>query len=73
MRQAHEKMGVTAAEFDAQVEVLVASLNHFDVPPAEQDELLGLLAPMRADIIEVESGETGTPLPDAFVPPPPAA
>jgi len=72
MRQAHAQMGVTAAEFDAQVEVLVVSLNHFDVPPAEQDELLGLLAPMRGDIVEVESEATGTPLPDAFEPPPAA-
>jgi len=68
MKQAHAHMGVTAAEFDAQVEVLVASLSHFDVPQAEQDELLGMLAPMRADIVEVESQETGTALPDAFQP-----
>jgi len=40
MKQAHTDMAVTAAEFDAQVEILVASLNHFDVPQAEQDELL---------------------------------
>jgi len=73
MRLAHTNMGVTAAEFDAQVEVLVASLNHFDVPSAEQDELLALLAPMRDDIVEVESRATGTPLPDAFEPAPPLA
>ena len=63
-------MAVTAAEFDAQVEILVASLNHFDVPQAEQDELLALLAPMRDDIVEVESQETRTPLPDAYKPAP---
>ncbi len=68
MKQAHAHMGVTAAEFDAQVEVLIASLNHFDVLQAEQDELLGMLAPMRADIVEVESRETGTALPDAYQP-----
>jgi len=70
MEQAHTDMGVTAAEFDAQVEILAASLNHFDVPQAEQDELLALLAPMRNDIVEVESQETGTPLPDAYRPAP---
>ncbi len=32
MKQAHTDMAVTAAEFDAQVEVLAASLNHFNVP-----------------------------------------
>lgn len=71
MKQAHTDMGVTAAEFDAQVEVLGASLDHFNVSQAEQDELLGLLAPMRDDIVEVESQETGTPLPAAFQPAPP--
>ncbi len=70
MKQAHTDMAVTAAEFDAQVEILAASLNHFDVPQAEQDELLALLAPMRNDIVEVESQETGTPLPDAYRPAP---
>jgi hemoglobin len=68
MRHAHANMGVTAAEFDAQVEVLVATLEHFDVPSAEQEELLALLAQMRRDIVEVESQATGTPLPDAFEP-----
>ncbi len=71
MKEAHTEMGVTAAEFDAQVEILVASLNHFSVPQAEQDELLALLAPMRGDIVEVESDETGTPLPDAYTQAPP--
>jgi hemoglobin len=45
-------------------------LNHFDVPQAEQDELLALLAPMRDEIVEVESQKTGTPLPDAYKPAP---
>ncbi len=66
MREAHAGMGVTAAEFDAQVELVVAALDNFNVPKAEQDELLALLAPMRADIVEVESAETGTPLPDTY-------
>jgi hemoglobin len=63
MRETHDGMQVTAGEFDALVEDLVATLDHFDVPKAEQDELLGLLGPMREDIVEVESPETGTPLP----------
>jgi hemoglobin len=63
MREAHKGMGVTAGEFDALVEDLVATLDEFDVPKPEQEELLTLLAPMRTDIVEVESPETGTPLP----------
>ena len=66
MKETHTGMGVTAGEFDALVEDLVATLNEFDVPKAEQDELLGLLAPMRGEIVEVESPETGTPLPDSY-------
>jgi hemoglobin len=66
MRQTHDGMGVTAGEFDALVEDLVLTLGEFDVPRAEQEELLGLLAPMRDDIVEVESPETGTPLPRTY-------
>jgi hemoglobin len=68
MKTVHKDMGVTNAEFDALVEDLVATLDEFDVPKAEQDELLALLAPMRADIVEIESPETGTPLPAGYQP-----
>jgi hemoglobin len=66
MRETHAGMGVTAGEFDALVEDLVATLDQFDVPKAEQEELLGLLGPMRSDIVEVESPETAIPLPDSY-------
>ncbi|MBA2497691.1 MAG: group 1 truncated hemoglobin [Acidimicrobiia bacterium] len=71
MAEAHAGMSVTAAEFAAQVDALVASLAHFDVPQAEQDELITLLAPMRDDIVEVESQETGTALPASYQNAPP--
>jgi hemoglobin len=71
MRQAHTNMGVTSGEFDAFMEDLVATLNDFNVGKAEQDELLNNLRPMRADIVEVESPQVGTPLPSGFVPAPP--
>ena len=44
----------------------MATLDEFDVPKAEQEELLGLLGPMRGDIVEVESPETRTPLPESY-------
>jgi hemoglobin len=66
MRPTHDGMAVTAGEFDALVEDLVLTLGEFDVPRAEQQELLGLIAPMRGDIVEVESPETGTPLPRTY-------
>ena len=70
MRETHDGMGVTAGEFDALVEDLVATLDEFNVAKAEQDELLGLLAPMRGDIVEIESPETGLPLPPSYQPAP---
>ena len=73
MRTTHDGMRVTAGEFDALVEDLVATLDAFSVPDAEKNELLGALAPMRADIVEVESPDTGTALPDAYRNAPPLA
>jgi hemoglobin len=70
MKETHDGMGVTVGEFEALVEDLVATLNQFNVPKPEQDELLGLLGPMRGDIVEVESPETGTPLPATYQPAP---
>jgi hemoglobin len=66
MRETHDGMQVTAGEFDALVEDLVATLNSFGVPEKAQGELLGILGPLRGDIVEVESSATGTPLPDSY-------
>jgi hemoglobin len=71
MTQAHTNMGVTNGEFDAFMEDLVATLDDFKVGKAEQDELLGLLHPLRGEIVEVDSSQVGTPLPSTFVPAPP--
>lgn len=66
MKQTHDGMGVTGGEFEALVEDLVTTLDHFSVPAAEQQELLSILGSLRGDIVEVESPETGTPLPDTY-------
>jgi hemoglobin len=66
MKTTHTNMGVTEGEFNALVEDLVATLNKFNVADAEQKELLGLLGPMKSDIVEVNSAETGTALPKKF-------
>ena len=71
MKETHAGMGVTAGEFDALVADLVASLDHLDVPKEDQRERLGLLAPMRGEIVEIESPETGKPLPETYQPAPP--
>jgi hemoglobin len=66
MKEAHAGMGVTSGEFEALVEDLVASLNHFKVGKREQDEILGVLGPLRGDIVEVDSSQVGTPLPATY-------
>jgi hemoglobin len=73
MRTTHDGMAVTAGEFDALVGDLVETLDRFGVGEAEKSELLGALAPMRSDIVEVESSETGTPLPAGYQNAPPLA
>ena len=52
MKTAHAGMGIGNAEFNALVEDLTKSLNKFKVAKAEQDQLLGVLGPMRAQIVE---------------------
>ncbi len=49
----HKGMGIKNAEFSAIVEDLIAALNTFKVPETEQKELLGLLGPMKPDIVEM--------------------
>jgi hemoglobin len=71
MKETHAGMGVTAGELDALVADLVAALDHLDVPKEDQGELLGLLAPMRTEIVEIESPETGKPLSETYQPAPP--
>lgn len=70
MKEAHAGMKVTKGEFNALVDDLVSTLKQFNVPGAEQDELLAILGPLKADIVEVDSSQVGTPLPDGFQPAP---
>jgi hemoglobin len=64
-------MAVTAGEFDVVMQHLGATLDEFNVRKTDQDELVALIMPMRGDIVEVESPETGTPLPDSYQVAPP--
>jgi len=70
MTEAHHNMAVTNGEFQAFVEDVVAVLSEFKVGAAEQDELLNILAPLKKEIVEVESDQTGTALPSEFTPGP---
>ena len=71
MLETHAGMKVTAGEFDVVMQHLKTTLDELNVPKTEQDELVDLLMPMRDDIVEVESPETGTPLPDSYQAAPP--
>jgi hemoglobin len=71
MRTTHDGMQVTAGEFEVVMQHLEAALDELNVPRTEHDELTGLLRPMREDIVEVESPETGMPLPDSYQAAPP--
>jgi hemoglobin len=51
MKTAHTGMKVKDADFNAMVEDLVASLDHFKVPEKEKTELLGALGGMKGDIV----------------------
>lgn len=51
MKAAHKGMHITDKHWDALVEDLVKALNKFKVPKGEQNELLGLLGPMKPDIV----------------------
>jgi len=53
MKTMHTGMRISNADFSALVEDLVVALNTFKVPETEQKELLGLLGPMKPDIVEV--------------------
>jgi hemoglobin len=71
MKETHTGMGVTTGEFDALVGDLVATLDRFSVPAAEQQELLGMLGPMKSDIVEIDTPDTGASLPEVYEPAPP--
>ena len=53
MKESHAGMGITDTEFNALVEDLKKSLAKFNVPQAEQDELIGALATMHDDIVGI--------------------
>lgn len=53
MRVVHHRMHVTNRAFNDLVQDLVATLNKFNVPQPEQQELLGILGPLKADIVNV--------------------
>jgi hemoglobin len=54
MKTAHANMKVKAADFDALVEDLVKALDNAHVAPADKQTLLGVLGPMKSDIVTAQ-------------------
>lgn len=52
MRPLHAGMKITDGDFSALVGDLVAALDKFKVPAQEKNELLGILGPLKKDIVE---------------------
>ena len=52
MKTAHAGMGVSTGEFNALVEDLSKALDKAKANPADRDELLGKLGPMKDQIVE---------------------
>jgi hemoglobin len=51
MREVHQGLGITSAEFDAFVQQLITTLDQFKVGEREKHDLLQILAPMKTDIV----------------------
>jgi hemoglobin len=51
MKTAHAGMGIQSGQFDALVEDLVGALDKFKVAEADKQALLGVLGPMKSDIV----------------------
>lgn len=52
MKEAHRGMGVSTADFNTLVEDLVWALDQNKVGEKEKGELLGVLGPMKSDVVE---------------------
>ena len=52
MKEVHQGMGITSAEYDAIASDLKASMDALSVPLVEQIELLAIVSGLRSDIVE---------------------
>ena len=52
MKAAHAGLGITEEDWNLAVSDLVASLDKYRVPPAEQSELAAILSSVKGDIVE---------------------
>lgn len=57
MEAAHKGRGITAEAFNAVVEDLVTTLDKLKVPEKEKSQLLGLLGPLQAAVVQHEPAQ----------------
>jgi len=53
MKAAHAGMGITEADWAVLIEHTAAMMNHLQVPPREQGEILGFIDSLKGDIVEL--------------------
>ena len=56
MKESHERLNITQAEWDAMVADFKATLNKFKVPQREQQELITIVGSTKNDIVRPSSG-----------------
>ncbi len=52
MKTSHAGLGITGKEWDVSIQHLTATLDKFNVPAKEKDEVLTALTPLKKDIVE---------------------
>ena len=52
MKTAHAGLGISEADWNTSVKYLVATLDKFNVPTKEKDEILGAVSTLKKDIVE---------------------
>lgn len=52
MKTSHAGLGITEKDWDTSVKLLVATLDKFNVPAKEKDEVLTMVSSLKKDIVE---------------------
>jgi hemoglobin len=52
MKTSHTGLGITEKDWDTSVKLLVATLDKFNVPAKEKDEVLTMVSTLKKDIVE---------------------
>lgn len=52
MKTVHKGLGITESDWNVGVKHLVATLDKFNVPKKEKDEVLGAISALKSDIVE---------------------